>query len=508
MEQAAARPTHHETAREDRISLFQKLAYSMGAFANTAQSAFTGQMVMILNLGLGINPALVGFIGFLPRIVDAISDPVTGYFSDNLRTPWGRRRPLILFGAITGGILFALMFQLYKGHTETFYFAYFLTFQVLFFLCFTCFSIPWIALGYEMTPDYHERTRLQAASSFAGQLPWFIAPWSWMIMHNPKWFTDGVHGVRVLAIIIGACLVVGGILPAIFNKEFFTELPKPDVSGAWNVTKKFFKGVGTSFQCGPFVKLCVSTLLIFGGFMLASSFTAYIVFFYVFQNSPSVDMAYANGGKLLGWYGSFSALCSLGVISLTAWLSKRLGKRNTFFITIPISIVGYALKWIGYNPNFPYLLMITAPFVTFGLGSLFTLMNSMVADVCDLDELTSGERREGTFSAVYWWMVKLGVALASLIAGFLFNLIGFKESLGLGQSVNTLFWMRICDIGIPIVTSFIAIFVILSFDISENKAYDIRKQVEERRKEDRRKAERRNEERRAEERRRTDRREQ
>ncbi len=83
MEQAAARPTHHETAREDRISLFQKLAYSMGAFANTAQSAFTGQMVMILNLGLGINPALVGFIGFLPRIVDAISDPVTGYFSDN-----------------------------------------------------------------------------------------------------------------------------------------------------------------------------------------------------------------------------------------------------------------------------------------------------------------------------------------------------------------------------------------------------------------------------------------
>ncbi len=481
MGNAAHQTVHHVTAKEDRISFFQKAAYSMGAFANTAQSAFAGQMVMILNLGLGINPALVGFIGFLPRIFDAVSDPVTGYFSDNLRTPWGRRRPLILFGAITGGILFALMFQLHKGHSEMFYFTYFLSLQLLFFLCFTCFSIPWIALGYEMTPDYHERTRLQAASSFVGQLPWFIAPWSWPIMHNAAWFKDGVHGVRVLAIIIGACLIFGGVFPALFNKEHFGKLPKPDVSGALNVMKKFFKGVGIALKCWPFVKLCLATLLIFGGFMLASSFTAYVVFFYVYQGAASIGEAYSKGGTLLGWYGSFSALCSMGVIYLTARLSAHLGKRNTFFITIPLSILGYALKWIGYNPNNPYLLFIAAPFVTFGLGSLFTLMNSMVADVCDLDELNTGERREGTFSAVYWWMVKLGVALASLIAGIMFNVIGFKESLGLGQSVNALFWMRVCDVGIPIVTSLAAIFIIMRFEISEEKAYDIRKQLEQRR---------------------------
>lgn len=498
MEQKKAQTTHHTTAPEDRVSLFQKFAYSMGAFANTAQSAFAGQMVMILNLGLGINPALVGIIGAIPRIVDAISDPVTGYFSDNLRTPWGRRRPLILFGAITGGLLFALMFQLYKGHSEMFYFGYFLSFQLLFFICFTCFSIPWIALGYEMTPDYHERTQLQAASSFAGQIPWFIAPWCWPIMHNKAWFSDGVHGVRVLAIIIGACLIIGGIMPAIFNKEYFKNLPKPKSNGAKEVMKKFFNGVAISLKCLPFVKLCLATLLIFGGFMLASSFTAYVIFFYVFKGAASLDLAYQNGGTLLGWYGTFSALCTVGVIFLTAKISKWIGKRNTFFITIPLSIIGYALKWIGYNPNNPYLLFIAAPFVTFGLGSLFMLMNSMVADVCDLDELSSGERREGVFSAVYWWMVKLGIALASLIAGFLFNIIGFDQSLGLGQSTQTLFWMRICDVGIPIITSFVAIFIIMTFDISENKAYDIRKQIEERRQGERRKEDRRTEDRRKE----------
>lgn len=490
--------THHITDPKDRIPFFQKFAYSMGSFANTAQAAFIGQMVMILNLGLGVNPAVVGFIGFLPRIIDAVSDPMTGYFSDNLRTRWGRRRPLILIGAITGGILFALMFQLYKGQSQNFYFAYFLSIQVLFYIAFTFFSIPWIALGYEMTPDYHERTRLQAASSWAGQIPWFIAPWTWMIMHNPAWFSDGVEGVRTVSIIIGACLIFGGIFPAIFNKEFFTDLPRPDTTGAWNVTKKFFKGVAVSFQNGPFVKLCFSTLLIFGGFMLASSFTAYVVFFYVFQGAGDMGMAYSQGGKLLGWYGTLSAFCSMIVIYLTTVISKRIGKRNTFFITIPISIFGYGLKWIGYNQEMPYLMLISAPFVTFGLGSLFTLMNSMVADVCDLDELNTGDRREGTFSAVYWWMVKLGVAMASLISGFLFNAIGFDQGLNLGQSENTLFWMRICDVGIPMVTSLIAIGVLATFNISEHRAYDIRQQIE------RRRAERRSQDRRVQEERRKD----
>jgi GPH family glycoside/pentoside/hexuronide:cation symporter len=105
----------------------------------------------------------------------------------------------------------------------------------------------------------------------------------------------------------------------------------------------------------------------------------------------------------------------------------------------------------------------------------------MVADVCDLDELQNGTRREGMFSAIYWWMVKLGVALASILSGFLLNSTGFKIELGLNQTEHALLWMRIYDIGIPIITSLAAIFIIMTFDISEDKAYQIRKQLEERR---------------------------
>ena len=482
MGQVVDQSTHHMTAKKDRIPFFQKFIYGMGSLANDSQAAFIGQMVIVLNLGLGVNPFLVGIIGCIPRIFDAVLDPIVGYSSDNARTKYGRRRPFMFFGAIAAGICFAFMFQLYKGHSEMYYFWYFLIFQILFFAGFTCYSIPWIALGYEMTPDYHERTSLQSASKLFAQVPWLISPWCWAIMHNKKWFPDIVHGGRTLAIIIGAVVIFGGVLPAIFNKEHFDKLPKPVKNKSYgDVLKNLFKGVAITFKNKLFVKLCAITFLIFNGFMLSATFIAYVIFFYVFAKAPSLDQAYSGGGTLLGWYGSFSAVCTMGVVAIIPWLSRKLGKRNTFFITIPLSIIGYALKWIGYNQGQPYLLLVCAPFITFGLGSLFTLTLSMVADVCDEDELETGERREGVFSAVYWWMVKLGLALASFIGGALLTGTGFKQELGLGQAPETLLWMRVFDVLIPIVTSIAAIFIITTIDDSVEKAHGVRMQLEARR---------------------------
>ena len=279
--------------------------------------------------------------------------------------------------------------------------------------------------------------------------------------------------------------------PAIFIKERFADIPKPNRGvGPWNITKDFFRGFAIAFKCRPFVKLCAATFLIFNGFMLASAFSAYVIFFYVYGGD------YSKGGTLLGWFGSLTSVCTFCVIFFVTWLSTKIGKRNTFLITVSLSIIGYALKCIGYNPNQPYLLLIAAPFIAFGLGSLFTLVSSMVADVCDLDELQTGTRREGMFGAVYWWMVKLGLAISSLISGILLNVSGFNVALGANQTTKALLNMRLFDIGIPIVTSLIAIFIIMTFDISEAKAYDIRAQVERRRGERRAEEERRGGERR------------
>ena len=273
--------------------------------------------------------------------------------------------------------------------------------------------------------------------------------------------------------------------------------------------RKLFGNIAITFKNKLFVKICAATFLIFNGFMLSSTFIIWVIFFYVFKNAPSTEAAYSAGGKLLGIYGTFSAICTVCVVSFIPWLSRKLGKRNAFFVTIPISIIGYAMKWVAYNQvhsassdlwpllnnsgfiNFlkvcavvareHYLLLACAPIIVFGLGSLFTIILSMVADVCDEDELATGERREGMFSAVYWWMVKLGMALASLVGGILLAKTGFKQDLGLGQAAQTLFSMRIFDVLIPIVTSIAAIFIIMTIDDSEEKAHEVRRQLEERR---------------------------
>jgi GPH family glycoside/pentoside/hexuronide:cation symporter len=96
MPQAKDPSTHHVTAREDRIGVFQKSAYAIGSLVNQFQAAAIGALVIVLNLGLGMNPALVGIIGAIPRLIDAFSDPLIGYSSDNTRTRPGYSLELLL----------------------------------------------------------------------------------------------------------------------------------------------------------------------------------------------------------------------------------------------------------------------------------------------------------------------------------------------------------------------------------------------------------------------------
>jgi GPH family glycoside/pentoside/hexuronide:cation symporter len=122
-----------------------------------------------------------------------------------------------------------------------------------------------------------------------------------------------------------------------------------------------------------------------------------------------------------------------------------------------------------------------APLIAFGLGGLFTTICAMIADVCDQDELENGYRREGTFGAIYWWMVKLGTAAALAISGHLLNVTGFMQELGPHQSARTLFLMRVFEVGLPIVAYSLAILTIATYDLDREKALAIRQELEKRR---------------------------
>ena len=113
--------------------------YGAGAFVNNLLGAASGGMMIVLNLGLGMNPGLVGLLGALPRLTDALTDPMMGFISDRTTSRWGRRRPYIFGGAIAAGLIFALLWQLPENKSESFYFWYFLAGSLIFFLAFLLF---------------------------------------------------------------------------------------------------------------------------------------------------------------------------------------------------------------------------------------------------------------------------------------------------------------------------------------------------------------------------------
>jgi len=469
---------HYKTAPQDRIPFLQKIAYGLGAFVNNLLAAASGGMMIVLNLGFGMDPALVGLLGALPRTTDALTDPLMGYISDNTRSKWGRRRPYIFCGAIAAGLLFVVLWWLPEGRSEGYYFWYFLIVSIVFYMAYTVFATPWVALGYELTPDYHERTRLMGTQNFIGQIAYMVSPWFLWIMTYEGFFENQADGSKGLAIII-AILVIGiGVLPALLLKERFKGVTQAVQDGGASLLQNFlnfFKGFGAVLKSNPFLLLCAATFLVFNGFMLISSFQLYVIIYYVFGGDQSLGAQYG------GYAGTVGTLATLGIVVFVTWLGTKIGKRRAFVGSTLVSIVGYGLKWVCYNPEMPWLVVVPVPLLSFGLGSLFTLMPSMVADVVDLDELKTFQRREGMFGSIYWWVVKLGMALALAGGGFLLNATGFDVDLGAAQTSEAIFLMRLFDAVIPMIASAIAIWAVVTFPLTEERAREVRQALEVRR---------------------------
>ncbi|MCK7529852.1 MAG: MFS transporter [Marinilabiliales bacterium] len=164
--------------------------------------------MFFLLTAFGMDPFLAGLLGGLPRIYDAITDPIMGFISDNTKSRFGRRRPYIFAGAILSGVLFAVLWQLYPNNSQMYNFWYFLIFSLIYLTGNTIFSTPLIGLGYEMSSDYNERTRLMAFSQTFGQVAWMIVPWFWVLIANPNLFETQAIGVRRLSVVVGAICIV------------------------------------------------------------------------------------------------------------------------------------------------------------------------------------------------------------------------------------------------------------------------------------------------------------
>ncbi|MFV9551844.1 MFS transporter [Algibacter sp. PT7-4] len=515
---------HSVTPLKDRVPMGQKMAFGAGHFVLNLLPGSLSFFMFFLLTAFGMDPLYAGILGALPRLFDALSDPIMGFISDNTKSNWGRRRPYIFVGAILSGILFAFTWQMSPENSQTYNFWYFLTLTILFLAGNTMYATPLVGLGYEMTSDYNERTRIMAFSNTIGQIAWMIVPWFWVIIADPQVYESQAEGVRHLSIIVGSICAVLGVLPAIFCKG----IDASQMENRKKITLKtmasnlidLWVGIKQVFKNKPFTKLCGATFLVFNGFQLVSAFSVYIIVFYMYNGS------YENASTWPAWFSTITAvITAFVVIPIVSKMANKWGKRKAFIISTVISIIGYILKWWGFdnqlNKNFnetsfgqllnkgmaslfevlnpflesvgmswfsidisqgaPWLIFMPIPFIAFGLGGLFTLMMSMTADVCDLDELENGmPRKEGTFGAIYWLMVKIGQSIALFLGGLVLKLVGFISDAET-QSIETMNSLRVADIVIPSITAAIAIIIMYKYSLSETKAKEIKAQLIERR---------------------------
>ena len=457
-----------------RVSMGQKIAFGFGMLANQMFPAALGVFIIVLVQDLGFAALLWGIIQFVPRIFDAITDPIMGYISDNTRSKWGRRRLYVLIGALIMGLAYIFMWQLHKDDGVVFNFIYFLSWSLVFYLGLTIFSIPYVAMGYEISEDFHERTEIMAIAQFIGQWAWVIAPWFWVILYDPSWFPEGAdQGVRELSIWVAIPCTLFAAIPALFIKTTST-LDRTDFQPikAINIIKSvrgIFSSAFEAFKIKQFRQIAASTFLIFNSFNVIAAYTFLIIVHHLFNSDP------ASAGNWPAMHGSVGALITTFiVIPIVTKMSKKLGKKKAFIICQLISVIGYILFWFLFVPGKPYLFLFALPFHSFGIGSLFTIMMSMTADVCDLDELNTGKRREGVLGAVYWWMVKLGFGIAALLGGFILSVVGFDAE---NVTESSITGMRMFYTLLPITGVIGAILIMKNYDITEEKAEQIKKEL-------------------------------
>ena len=468
---------HYATAPEDRIPLGQKIVFGAGMLGNQMFPAALAIFMVVLVEGLGMDPLLWGILFFVPRLIDALTDPIMGFITDNTRSRWGRRRPYIFIGAIIAGTGFIAMWQIYPEDGEIYNFTYFLLVSIIFYLGLTIFATPYVAMGYEMSNDFHERTRLMAVAQWIGQWAWVIVPWFWILIYDQDLFPSSDAGARSLSIWVGLLCLGLCLVPALFGKT----LPVPEkleVISRQTIRSNLatlFSGLLDTLKNRPFRRLCLATFLVFNAFNTVAGFSWFIIVYYMNNGDPGA------AGTWPAWFGSVSALitCFL-VIPVITLLSQKIGKKNAFLVSQGISILGYAMFWWCFQPENPWMMFLPLPLFAFGIGGLFTLMMSMTADVCDLDELKTGSRREGTFGAIYWWMVKFGFAIAGLMSGLIMKIVGFDEAVTV-QTPEALEGLRLAYILVPISGTLIAMAVMKNYDLSEKKAHEVRLALEARR---------------------------
>lgn len=452
---------YHHRIDPEEPSRQELISYSVGAvgtrWGNNGLNAFQ-QQIWVMNLGL--DPRTIGIIAAIKTFWDGINDTLFGHVTDNWRGRWGRRRPFIALGGILYGLLLMGYWWVNPAWDMTRLLIWYTAALFLVEGAQTILGVPFYALGIELSPSYHGKTRVVTYREFLGRLAGFASPW-FKTFAMLGAFGGIIYGARALCAILGVIVIV------------------TTVYSAWTCKER--KRVSLEQKKEPFLKSVVATasnwhfwrivlMYVILGMMgpLFEQFGTYLSVGYVFKGDQKLEAWYA------AWMGTIATIVVLVGLPITAWISRKLGKHRALAICILCMIVGDLLKLKLYDPERPNLLLLTPFFYSFGISGVYTILGAMQADVVDVDELNTGRRREGMFGAVQSVIMKTSSSLSIALGGFVLTFAGYKAAQKLNQDPETFRRMLHLSALAPIVCLVIVLLMLWRYPLTEKRMNEIR----------------------------------
>lgn len=463
-----------EPSSPGRLTWANKIAYGIGGVTNQfGTNTVKTLAVPFFQMTLNVNPALLGLAMAIPRIWDAITDPLMGHLSDQTKSRFGRRKPYIVLGALLSGLAYIVIWHVPVNWSANAQVGWYLAASLLFFTFQTMWAVPYTSLGYEITPNYDERTTVVGVTTFTTQLSQLTSPWIFPLAQLAL-FSSVIQGMHVITAVIGIGLIAGvGMIPGLFVKERFATVEQlrqrddPNRPGMLVTFRQVFRNRNMKVLMGLQLAGAISSIF-------ASGLDYYVIVYYMCDG----DIARGSTWKAILSTGfAFAGFLS---VPLLVKASARFDKRNTLIAVYVVNLIGSAMAWFIFNPNHPWLILLN-PVLCTHVYTATLIKQSMVADICDEDELLTSHRHEGAYGSLFGWVNKMAMSLSFLAAGIVLNLSGFDSILGGAQPEGTMTTIRLVLVIVPSLSSVVALGLLSYYRLDRQSAGAIRHTLEARR---------------------------